>query len=190
MAIDFFNTYGPVRRGRSSPPATPPTSSPSEADRPARIKPKRAGHPPSPISDESLTKAGPSTTISPNTAALAGFSQLDAIDFSWDDDDMDDIQEVQAGPSRPTRPTLVQSRSTAMMPPPPVPASRPSVSPANRAADSPFDISPAPRPAMRNQPVDDSSPLVPQPRRPRQTRERRRPRVDKETINNLVSTPS
>jgi ATP-dependent DNA helicase MPH1 len=185
MAIDFFNTYGPVRRGRSSPPATPPTSSPSEADRPARIKPKRAGHPPSPISDESLTKAGLSTTISPNTAALAGFSQLDAIDFSWDDDDMDDIQEVQAGPSRLTRPTLVQSRSTAMMPPPPVPASRPSVSPANRAMDSPFDMSPASRIAR---PVDDSSPLVPQPRRPRQTRERRRPRVDKETISNLVST--
>jgi ATP-dependent DNA helicase MPH1 len=213
MAIDFFNTYGPVRRGRSSPPATPPTSSPSEADRPARIKPKKAGHPPSPISDESLTKAGPSTTISPGTAALAGFSQLDAIDFSWDDDDMDDIQEVQAGPSRPTKPPLVQSRSTAMMPPPPVPASRPSVSPANnKATDSPFNIrpggqrrperpmdtspvaliapsseSPAPRSAIRDRPVDDSSPLVPQPRRPRQTRERRRLRVDKETINNLVS---
>ena len=187
IAIDFFNTYGPVRRGRSSPPATPPTSSPSGADRPTRIKPKKAGHPPSPISDESLTKAGPSTTISPNTAALAGFSQLDPIDFNWDDDDMDDIQEVQAGPSRPTRPTLVQSRSTAMMPPPPVPASRPSVSPANRAADSPFNLSPAPRTAIRDRPVDDSSPLVPQPRRQRQTRERRRPRVDKETINNLVS---
>lgn len=187
MAIDFFNTYGPVRRGRSSPPATPPTSSPSEADRPTRIKPKRAGHPPSPISDESLSKAGPSTIISPGTAALAGLSQLDAIDFSWDVDDMDDIQEVRAGPSRPMKPPLVQSRSTAMMPPPPLPASRPSVSPANRAVNSPFDLSPAPRAAIRDRPVDDSSPLVPQPRRPRQTRERRRPLVDKETINSLVS---
>jgi ATP-dependent DNA helicase MPH1 len=137
------------------------------------LKPKRAGLPPSPISDESLTKAGPSTIISPGTAALAGFSQLDAIDFGWEDDDMDDIQEVQAGPSRPTKPPLVQSRSAAMMPPPPVPASRPSVSPATR-------------PPMQER-VDDSSPLVPQPRRPRQTRERRRPRVDKETVRNLAS---
>lgn len=188
MAIDFFNTYGPIRRGGSPPPRTPPTSSPSEAERPARIKPKRTGHPPSPISDESLPKAGPSTTISPATAAMAGLSQLDAIDFSWDYDDMDDIQEVQAGPSRPTKPSLIQSRSTAMMPPPPVPASRTSVSPVTRMV--PSSESPAPRAATRDRPVDDSSPLVPQPRRPRQTRERRRRRVDTETINNLVSQSS
>jgi ATP-dependent DNA helicase MPH1 len=213
MAIDFFNTYGPIRRREPSPPRTPPSSSPSEVERPARIKPRRAGHPPSPISDESLTKAGPSTTISPGTAALAGLSQLDAIDFSWDNDDLDDdIQEIPAGPSRPQKPSLVQSRSTAMMPPPPLPASRASASPANKAADSPFNIRPggqrrpvhppgdssvaqlvAPfsespaRPATRDGAVDDSSPLVPQPRRPRQPRERRRPRVDKETVRNLVS---
>jgi len=213
MAIDFFNTYGPIRRRGSTPPATPPSSSPSEPERPARTRPSRTGLPLSPISDESLTKAGSSTTISPGTAALAGFSQLDAIDLSWDANDFDDdIEEVQAGPSRPTKPPLISSRSAAMMPPPPVPTSRPSVSPASKANDSPFNIrpgalrgsrrvistspialvapsteSPAPRAAMREAQLDDSSPLVPQVRRPRQARERRRPRVDKETVKSLVS---
>lgn len=223
-AIDFFNTHGPLRRRGTSPPATPPSSSQSEAGPservPARLKPKRSGLPPSPISDESLPKAGPSTTnvISPRTAALAGFSQLDTIDLSWDDDDFDDnIEMVQpkAGPSRLTKPPLVQSRSTAMMPPPRLPStSRPSVSPADsRVVDSPFNIrpgaqsrparplstspvahlvapstgSPAPRQATRHTLFDDSSPLVPQPRRQRQTREPRRQRVSKETVKNLVS---
>jgi ATP-dependent DNA helicase MPH1 len=210
MAIDFFNTYGPIRRRAATPPATPPSSSPSDATEPAakpsRLKPKRAGFPPSPISDESLTKSGPceDVPISPRTAALAGFSQLDAIDLSWDDDE---IEMIEAGPSRPTKPPLVQSHSTTMMPPPPIPTSRPSVSP---AVDSPFNIRPGARRPVRdldtspvlvipssespvrsttrNRNTEDSSPLVPQRRpRQRQAREHRRPRANREAVNGLVS---
>ena len=105
IALDFFNTVGPVRRRQPTPLATPPSSPPVP-----RLEPKL---PLSPPTDESLTTgvAG-QTKLTPRTAAAAGFSQLDPIDLSW---------EMDLPPSSPPRPPLGQTRSTLMMPPPPVP---------------------------------------------------------------------
>jgi ATP-dependent DNA helicase MPH1 len=218
-AIDFFSSYGPTRRRSTTPPMTPPTSShsPSPEPRPkGKGRAKLSAYPPSPISDESLVKvtdAGKQDNLSPNAVALAEIAQLDTIDLSWDDDgDIDEIMHLAAGPSRTAKPPLTHSRSAAMMPPPPVPVGRPSVSPVtNNSAASVFNIRPVARrgpqrpatdvpptidrqalfsddsPLRPNRMAEDSSPLVPQRSRPSRGAGQRRPRADKRAVKELVS---
>lgn len=219
-SIDFLTTSGPTRRRMTTPPMTPPSSSRSpspEVRARGKGKTKFSAYPPSPISDESLakiTKSNDQNSLSPNTAALVGFSQIDAIDLSWDDQgEFDEPMEPVAGPSRLAKPPLVHTKSAAMMPPPPVPLERPSVSPVTTKKAGPFDIRPGARrgptkPAANHQispipqalsssvspmdmprrpgrVVDDSSPLVSQ--RVRRRRDPGRPRANRKEDNELVS---
>lgn len=148
-AVDFFNTLGPTRKraiatASPTPPSSPPFRSPAQSTRP----------PPSPIAVKHVEAASrpvrqAGNKLSPATAALVGFSQVDAIDLSWDDQEVVmsgmDSPGVSSRPGQPiglTKPTaLQQTRSAQMMPPPPVP-SRPA---ANLGLfDSPFAIRPGP----------------------------------------------
>lgn len=164
QAIDFFNTTGPSRRRLTTPPLTPP-SFPSP---PVQSRTTKTTHlPPSPITDESMEGGDvgdhAKTKLSPKTAALVGFSQLDAIDLSWEDDvdddddkDRDQVDDdgllLEVGRQRP--PPLAHTRSALMMPPPPVPAARPpttSTSTSTSASpnlsnlfSSPFSLRPGP----------------------------------------------
>ena len=120
-AIDFFNTVGPVRRARTAgalmtPPSSPPTSS-SASQSPQK-------YPLSPPTDESNPVSKPlgePARLTPRTAAAVGFSQVDPIDLSFDD------ELSPAPPSRllpPARPALEHAKSIDIMPPPPVPSHR------------------------------------------------------------------
>lgn len=164
-AIDFFNTYGPTRKRSLATPSVTPPSSP-----PTRSSVKATHPPPSPSTDGSLEKTaafgGNGNKLSPSTAAMAGFSQVDVIDLSWDDDAVVESHEPSPGggangtrcptdavQSKP--PPLQHSRSAQMMPPPPIPT-RPAGSPAHFGLfDSPFALRPGhpPLPPSSESPV-------------------------------------
>lgn len=122
-ALDFFNTQGPLRRRAPTPLATPPSSPPAEMT--------TSRFPPSPVSDRSETLNGhtrdPTSTkhgigkLSPRTAAIAGFSQVDPIDFSWEEEDETAVDPALSKPAAVIAPTLPHSKSVDMMPPPPLP---------------------------------------------------------------------
>ena len=190
-ALEFFRTVGPIRRRRTTPPLTPPSSPPLPP-------PREATHlPPSPITDESLEQAdvdvhgdveqevGTKNKLSPKTAALVGYSQIDAIDLSWDDDDAisdrddgadedDEMLGLDESRHRPRVPPLTHTRSAQMMPPPPIPASRPpSTTPSTNADtrsaglgdlfNSPFSIRPhsGPRRALSSVSPAEAESVIP-----------------------------
>lgn len=165
-----------VARGRATPsPITdeslcqappPPLFTPDPAPSTRRYQ-----APPSPITDESIDQhapplftpdapAQPKAKLTPRTAALAGFSQLDPVDLSWNGDDLEDGSEagggiisspvVQTRAARQTAApaargrtrTLGLSRARPMpregeMPPPPVPPIRTSSPPSSDRAAPP-----------------------------------------------------
>lgn len=102
-ALDFFNTQGPMRKCSSSPiRATPPSSPHAYGTAPANGK------------------------LSPRTARIAGFSQ---IDLSLSSDEEHELVEATASPPPPrTFPSRSAPRLSNMGPPPvPSSPSRPSV---------------------------------------------------------------
>ncbi|KAI9633416.1 uncharacterized protein MKK02DRAFT_18316 [Dioszegia hungarica] len=150
IGLDFFHPSGPLRNGPRLPDLTPP-SSPS----PSPVR-KRATHPPgSPDSDSEphmqAHKLRGMGRLSPATAALVGFSQIDPIDLSWNDSDEEDETLVPSAPprriglskSRPASQVVTKatplgpSRSTLDMPPPPIPAHRSSSPAGPRSVPTP-----------------------------------------------------
>lgn len=150
--LDFFHAEGPLRRGldpfvaTSSSPAKAPSSSPQKLrfSSPSRdpiddeiILPPS---PPQRVNARIATSSKPNgNKLSPRTAAAAGFSQIDPIDLSWDDDDEADAANWQVSPSPHVRPLLPKTPGSSVatrsdMPPPPVP----STSRMGIVASSPF----------------------------------------------------
>lgn len=120
--LDFINFKGPIRRHvptRAIPSSPSPSSSPA----------KEAADDRRPVLPAKSQPTGTPTThnrLSPNTAARAGFSQLDPIDFSWDDDmlgadaDMeeDSVTPAVSKPKLGTNPKPNTSLATMPMPMP------------------------------------------------------------------------
>ena len=94
-AQDFFSASRSSRQREPTPPLATPPSSPLPPRKKIAI---RLEAPPFPESDEiplrvarSAKQAVPDTgKLSPGLAAAAGFSQIDAIDLSWDDEEGED----------------------------------------------------------------------------------------------------
>lgn len=166
IGLDFFHPSGPLRNGPRLPDLTPP-SSPS----PSPVR-KRATHPPgSPDSDSEphmqAHKLRGMGRLSPATAALVGFSQIDPIDLSWNDSDEEVValpriltqekyvdedetlvpsappRRIGLSKSRPASQVVTKatplgpSRSTLDMPPPPIPAHRSSSPAGPRSVPTP-----------------------------------------------------
>ena len=148
-ALDFFNTEGPLRRRSDSPLMTPPSSPLRQT--PALIHPST-----SPNADEYVPRKHESpiraSRLTPRTAQAAGFSQIAAMDLSWEDEKEAMISTPAAfnpslervrhiGLSRPPM-TSNHARSAEAMPPPPIPVNRLS-SPATNLSSLP-EASPFP----------------------------------------------
>lgn len=156
--------------GQVHPPPPPPfTPDPAPSTRRYRA-------PPSPITDESMDQHAPplftpdapaaqsKAKLTPRTAALAGFSQLDPVDLSWNGDDLEEEHASEAGAAvisspvvaqragRQTAPAASAARGRARtlglsrarpipreseMPPPPVPLARTSSPPSSVRAAPP-----------------------------------------------------
>ena len=94
-AQDFFSASRSSRQREPTPPLATPPSPPPPLRKKIAIRPEA---PPFPESDEiplrvarSDKQAVPDTgKLSPGLAAAAGFSQIDAIDLSWDDEEGED----------------------------------------------------------------------------------------------------
>lgn len=108
--LDFFNFEGPLRRHIPTRlPSSPPASS-----SPAKVVDLDPG-----LHTDAQPKHETKARLSPRTAARAGFSQLDPIDFSWDD--MEDDMPAATSKSKPGTST----KPISPMPMPvPNPASR------------------------------------------------------------------
>ncbi|WVQ86187.1 hypothetical protein IAT38_008355 [Cryptococcus sp. DSM 104549] len=125
--LDFMNVEGPRRRGLSSPPSSFPRSSP-RSHAPSSPAPARTADndvlipssPPAPSPgavglDPPFRQSGaPRMKLSPRTAAAAGFSQIDPLDLTWDDDEDEggDLREDAVEHKTPAQ------AKTAMLPPP------------------------------------------------------------------------
>ena len=156
-ALDFFNTEGPVRHRSVSPLMTPPSSPlrqtpvmthPPMSSNPGECMPRTQG---TPIRTSKLT---------PRTAQAAGFSQVAAMDLSWEDEKEamlstpaalnQSVQRVRhIGLARPSI-TSNHAKSADAMPPPPIPVNRLS-SPATNASSLP-EASPFPIRRVRRRP--------------------------------------
>ncbi|OWT36037.1 ATP-dependent DNA helicase MPH1 [Cryptococcus neoformans Bt1] len=139
--LDFFHAEGPLRRGLDPPVAA--SSSSEKALSLSPEKPRFSSPSRDTIDDEIVLPRSPQhvntgitasskptgNKLSPRTAAAAGFSQIDPIDLSWDDDDDEaDAANWQVSPSRPVRPLLPKTPCSSVntrpdMPPPPIPTS-------------------------------------------------------------------
>lgn len=114
-ALDFFRTEGPLRRKTQAIMATPPSSPPvPQSKAPYMPSPSPEGSSP----DIPLDGTRRPSKLSPRTAAIAGFSQVAPVDLSWEDDADGVDDEETLGKEMPH---LLHTKSTEMMPPPPLP---------------------------------------------------------------------
>lgn len=165
--LDFFNFERPPRRHiPTRAPSSPPASS-----SPAKVFDVDAG-----LHTDAQPKHEAKARLSPRTAARAGFSQLDPIDFSWDD--MEDevlptaIKSKSGASTKPISPTPMpvpnpafrarimglkknpttpgpSGKSGVGMPPPPVPDTPSPLVPLSSRARSSHDQTQPVRPIGR-----------------------------------------
>ena len=85
-ALDFFNAQGPARKKEDTLPLATPPSSPPLHRSIAAHPPLSPDDSPPPLQPSPNSREIDKAKLSPRTAAAAGFSQVDAIDLSWDED--------------------------------------------------------------------------------------------------------